>query len=351
VSTVKLSLVFCCYNVSEYLDDIYNWILNQSYSNIEVIFVEDSSTDNTKEKLYDLFIDPRMRIIENEHNLGLSESRNVGLRNASGEYIGFPDPDDMFALNWLQEIATAINSYSPEVIITGMREDYENGEKLEFSKDIISKYSGYIQSEFDSVLVDLEQTMLFGYMNNKFYNRELLLANNITCKKMALKEDFDFNINVFNLVENYYILNKPYYFYKKRRNGNTLTAKFVSEYFSIHENSVFLLKELLESKAPLSAQSKKLLVNRFFRYLLSAIERNTNVKSNLSLAQQVNWVKEILLDKKYNWFFERKHDLTGKFIFIKPFLKQNLVFVLVIIGYILNITKGKLPVVFAKIKS
>ena len=84
MSNIKLSLIFCCYNVSKYLDEVYKWLCEQPYQNIEVIFVEDCATDDTKEKLLSLIQDPRMRIIENAKNLGLSESRNVGLKYATG---------------------------------------------------------------------------------------------------------------------------------------------------------------------------------------------------------------------------------------------------------------------------
>ena len=144
MSNIKLSLIFCCYNVSKYLDEIYKWLCEQPYQNIEVIFVEDCATDDTKEKLFSLIQHPRMRIIENAKNSGLSESRNVGLKYATGDYVGFPDPDDIFELNWLSEIAKIAEEYSPKVIITGMREDYENNDKLDCSKNIISSYYVYI---------------------------------------------------------------------------------------------------------------------------------------------------------------------------------------------------------------
>ena len=102
---MKLSLIFCCYNVSKYLDGIYKWLCEQPYQNIEVIFVEDCATDDTKERLFSLVHDPRMKIVENPRNLGLSESRNIGLKHATGDYVGFPDPDDQFDANWLLEIA------------------------------------------------------------------------------------------------------------------------------------------------------------------------------------------------------------------------------------------------------
>ncbi|WP_049009111.1 glycosyltransferase family 2 protein [Citrobacter koseri] len=350
MSATKLTLVFCCYNVSQYLDGIYNWLVTQPFENIEVIFVEDCSTDDTKNKLSLLINDQRMRIIQNPVNLGLSESRNVGLSHATGKYVGFPDPDDMFDLNWLVDISEAIDSDSPPVIISGMREDYENEGVSEYSKNILSKYSGFVTDNYIDALLDLEETMLFGYMNNKFYNTDFLLRNKILCKTMALKEDFELNIRVFEKINSFYILNSPYYFYKKRRDGNTLTSKYVPDYFDIHQNSVFMLKTLIESKTQLTGKSKTLLVNRFFRYLLSAVERNSSPKSGLTLSEQIEWVKKIELESKYKWFFENIDFLSGKLKVLKPIFSYNKAWILVSVGYILKLTKNKLPVIFVKMK-
>lgn len=348
----KLSLVFCCYNVSRYLDGIYKWLCEQPYQNIEVIFVEDCATDDTKEKLFSLVHDSRMIIIENSKNLGLSESRNVGLRYATGEYVGFPDPDDQFDTNWLVEIADIISNTHSSVIITGMREDYETNGKIEFSKNVVSQFSGLVTSNhiFDA-LVDLEQTFLLGYMNNKFYNREFLIKNNFSCKSLALKEDFEFNINIFNKLNSFYILNKPYYFYKKRTNGNTLTAKFVSEYWDIHIDTLIQFKSLLERyHSNLPKQAEVLLVNRFVRYFLSAIERNTNISANMSFLEQCKWINLALSNKKYNYFLQRLELLPGRMKFVKYFLNVNSSFFLAMLGNIIRYLKSNFPIFFAKLK-
>ena len=349
---MKLSLIFCCYNVSKYLDGIYKWLCEQPYQNIEVIFVEDCATDDTKERLFSLVHDPRMKIIENPRNLGLSESRNIGLRHATGDYVGFPDPDDQFDTNWLLEIADISKNNSINVIITGMREDYETNDKLEFSKDIISKFSGGItRNNIFDALVDLEQSFLLGYMNNKFYNREFLIENKFSCKSLALKEDFEFNINVFSKVDSLYILNKPYYFYKKRTNGNTLTSKFVPEYFDIHMDTLLQFKSLLEVyQSNLSKQSEILLVNRFVRYFLSSIERNTSKSACLTFNDQKEWIESIFSNSKYNYFLERLDLITGKIKIIECIFSARFSWLLVILGNIIKYLKANLPILFAKLK-
>lgn len=350
MNNVKISLVFCCYNVSSYLDDIYSWLRQQPYENIEVVFVEDCSTDDTKDKLYSIVNDPRMRIIENKKNMGLSESRNIGLSNVTGEYVGFPDPDDMFANDWLVNVAIAAECKRPEVIISGMREDYENDNVIEYSKDIVSNYNGLIEDGFEVALLDLERTMLFGYMNNKLYKTDFLIRNNIICKTMALKEDFDFNIEVFKRIDVFYIINKPVYFYKKRRNGNTLTSKFVPEYFDIHEKSVFAFIELLENKSELTNEAQEHLVNRFYRYFLSAVERNMDERSTLSLSEQNQWIKNVLNNPRYAYFLSRNQLINGKFRYVSFIFRPQASVLLIILARFIKMIKNRSPILFAKLK-
>lgn len=94
----KISVIIPVYNVEMYLTKCIESVINQTYNNIEIILVDDGSTDKSG-KICDYFSkrDSRIKVIHKE-NGGLSDARNVGLQNASGDYIAFVDSDD-----WLEE--------------------------------------------------------------------------------------------------------------------------------------------------------------------------------------------------------------------------------------------------------
>ncbi|MDO4626297.1 MAG: glycosyltransferase family 2 protein [Pasteurellaceae bacterium] len=344
----KISLIFACYNVSQYLQELYRLLISQPYQNIEIIFVEDCSPDNTLEIL-ESFTDSRIKLIKNEKNQGAAISRNIGISHATGEYIWFPDPDDLFNVNLISESADILKTYSPSVLICGMREEYELNGKLEYTKDIISLFSGKINNNFSDVLVDLEKTFLFGYTNNKFYNSSIVLQNNLRNKPLALKEDFEFNIQFFSLINDFYILNKPYYFYKKRNNGS-LTNKFVKEYFDIHMDSIFQFKKLMENKYGMNKNVESILVNRFVRYFLSAAERNANPASGLTLTEQNKWTYMVLSNQKYHYFLSNLDLLVGRMRVLRHFLSARYSWVIVLFGNSMKYLKSGLPVLFAKLK-
>ena len=119
MTNIKISLIFACYNVSQYLQELYQLVITQPYQNIEIIFVEDCSTDNTKEILRS-FTDERVKLIENSKNQGAAISRNIGITCATGDYVWFPDPDDLFDKMLITEAADILEQISPSVLICGM---------------------------------------------------------------------------------------------------------------------------------------------------------------------------------------------------------------------------------------
>ena len=133
MNNTKISLIFACYNVSQYLDKLFHLLATQPYQNIEIIFVEDCSIDDTRNKLLTLD-NPRVKVILNEKNIGAANSRNRGIEEATGDYIWFPDPDDLFDAKLLPKVGSVISEFNPDVISIGMQERYEIDGKLSYKK-------------------------------------------------------------------------------------------------------------------------------------------------------------------------------------------------------------------------
>ena len=346
---MKISLIFACYNVSKYLDDLYELLILQSYKEIEIIFVEDYSTDDTRNKLL-MLNDPRVKVILNEKNIGAANSRNRGIEEATGDYIWFPDPDDLFDDKLLPKVGSVISEFNPDVISIGMQERYEIDGKISYTKNIVSEFEGFITTNFNPVLVNLEETFLFGYTNNKFYKKEIIDKYHIKNEHQALKEDFEFNIKVFNMISNFYILNEPLYFYMKRNNGS-LTAKFVPDYFSIHMKTLSSFIKLLQVRGELNQNAIELVVNRFIRYTLSAIERNTSPNANLTLKAQKDWIiGSVYNQEQFKLMVNNAYLVSKKQKPIYFLLKYKISSLLVLLGNFVKLVKSKLPILFTKLK-
>lgn len=111
-----VSVVSPCYNVERYLSRFLECVLSQTYKNIEIILVDDGSTDNTGYILDDIASkDPRVSIIH-KSNGGCSSARLTGIKRASGEYIYSCDPDDYMELNCIQALVDTANASGADII-------------------------------------------------------------------------------------------------------------------------------------------------------------------------------------------------------------------------------------------
>lgn len=112
-----ISVVIPIYNVEKYLENCINSVLNQTYSNIEVILVDDGSPDNCG-KICDLYAkkDSRIKVIHKE-NGGLSDARNCGLLNSTGKYVTFIDSDDDVTLDYVEYLYNLIKKYNTKMSI------------------------------------------------------------------------------------------------------------------------------------------------------------------------------------------------------------------------------------------
>ncbi len=113
----KISVILPAYNSEKYLGIAIKSILNQSFSNFELIIIDDGSTDNTSFVIKS-FIDPRIIYIKNEKNLGLSKSFNIGINRSTGEYIARMDADDISVLDRFQKQIGFLEK-NPDIGIVG----------------------------------------------------------------------------------------------------------------------------------------------------------------------------------------------------------------------------------------
>ena len=128
-----VSIVVPIYNTKKYLHICIESILSQTYHNLEIILVDDGSTDDS-DKLIDNFAktDKRIKTIH-QKNAGLSSARNTGLKNATGEYVTFIDSDDYIDLKMVEHMVNALNDTQASIICCSFKEIYPSGKTIGFS--------------------------------------------------------------------------------------------------------------------------------------------------------------------------------------------------------------------------
>ena len=125
-----VSIVVPVYNVEKYLKKSIESILNQTYDNLEVLLVDDGSTDSSGE-ICDSFIkvDSRIRVFHKE-NGGLSDARNFGIEHMKGQYVSFIDSDDYISKDYVWKLYSSIKNNDSEVSICSFSLVDETGEKI-----------------------------------------------------------------------------------------------------------------------------------------------------------------------------------------------------------------------------
>jgi glycosyltransferase involved in cell wall biosynthesis len=129
-----VSVIITCYNYGKYLAGCIESALSQTYRNIEVIIVNDGSTDNSDEIMVKYLSDPRIRYIKRK-NAGQANAKNTGIRNAKGAFLAFLDADDLWDSTKLEKQIPLFSYPTVGVVYSIARYIDENGSSVEFTVD------------------------------------------------------------------------------------------------------------------------------------------------------------------------------------------------------------------------
>lgn len=214
----KISVIVPVYNVEAYLKKCVDSLINQSYSNIEVILINDGSTDSSGQ-LCDFLAqkDNRIKVFHKE-NGGLSDARNYGVNKASGEYIGFVDSDDYIHKDMYQHLYTRIMEEDADVSECNFSIVYENKIKYvtEEEYDLVLNQEEYLQEY-------LSMKKLYGATCARLIKTSI--AKQIQFPVGKVYEDMYYALELIQVAKKYVITSKPYYYYLVRL-GSITNEKF-----------------------------------------------------------------------------------------------------------------------------
>ena len=134
-----ISIIVPIYNTAKYLPRCLNSIIHQTYQNLEIILVNDGSTDNSSEISEEYHQkDSRIKLIY-QKNQGLSAARNTGIKKATGDYLTFVDSDDEIMPKMIEKMLFALQSNHSDIVICSFKEKYPNGKTTHFSQKYSAK--------------------------------------------------------------------------------------------------------------------------------------------------------------------------------------------------------------------
>lgn len=230
-----LSIIIPVYNASIYLQQCVNSILSQADLDIEIILVDDGSSDDSG-RICDYFseTDSRVRTFH-QPNAGASIARNVGLNHASGEWISFVDADDWVAPNYIRSFKDIKNK--ADITFFPIYETYPNGEQ---KIRCLPEKSAVSRDDIEQCLFHLKYGNvgdIFGWTVAKFIRSSIIRDNHIRfVPELVFREDEIFTMDVCRYVKSVQVLETPLYNYRILDTGLTSKGMQPTDYLLLATN-------------------------------------------------------------------------------------------------------------------
>lgn len=326
-----ISIIVPVYNVEPYLDKCLNSIVSQTYKNIEIIIINDGSTDNSYDicKLYECK-DNRIKLI-NQENKGLSDARNVGIMNSSADYITFVDSDDYISKDFVTSLYETMLEYNADIVVCNYKKVYKNNNtkvnlKSKKNKKSIKHYSN----------IEAVEDILSGnfYLNNvvwnKLFKKSLFLDNDVLFPSKKIYEDTFVMYKLFYYSNTIILLNEVLYYYLIRA-GSITKQKYNTRMLDIldvlKEQKKFILDKNLDINIDLIE------IKTFIRILYSMIYSRYNGFDKKNIIESIyHNRKKYYFSKNVTNFIKLKTFIILNFYFLFEFLVK-------IKGYIKKLVK------------
>ncbi|MBL3519175.1 iron-containing alcohol dehydrogenase [Arcobacter lanthieri] len=239
---LKISVIVPVFNTEKYLKKCLNSIINQTFKNIEIIIIDDGSTDGSLEiirKYQNQYTN--IRLFETK-NIGSGAARNIGIRNSKADYITFIDSDDSVEVNMLQELYNEARYNNSDMVFSKYQKVYEYSDKLYEPLPLT-----YTKHE---ILKNLITFNLPSFMWRILYNKELFFENNLFfIEKNIYNEDTYLLLRLVHKAKSISFVDKVFYYWLTREGSktNSISEKHIEDItFVLKENLDYILDNNIE---------------------------------------------------------------------------------------------------------
>lgn len=269
-NTKVISVIIPVYNVEAYIRRCVDSILGQTYTNLEIILVDDGSTDSSPE-ICDEYaqLDSRVKVIHKE-NGGVSSARNYGLKESSGEYLTFVDSDDYLESTCFEKMYRGMEENDVDMVVVGWKDQNDK-------EGFINKY---INRECCRVFEqnELPSLIFFATVWGHLFRRKDVISNFFD-ENIFYGEDTLFAIKAFfgKPGKRIFVIGAPLYIYKQDREDSALNLPFNEKMFSKINalNQILDCVRLYANSLDFAKKSRK---SEFFELYLKILDTNNKKK-------------------------------------------------------------------------
>ena len=309
-----ISVIITVYNTAPYLNKCFDSVFSQNCDYLEIIIVNDGSTDNSLEICEAYKQKYENVIIIDKKNGGASDARNAGLKVANGDYIHFIDSDDFLIYDKLYEdIKSIAKAHAPDIIFS-LNKEYTNIDYIEYGKMPLYNSDGFFEGD---VLLDVlknKYVMTLTCPVNKMFSKELLIKNDLFFTLNIDHEEDEWLPRVISCAKNAFFFNKFIYGVRVGRAGsisNTINEEILarrgrSKMYIADTGIKYMLSKNLDYK------TLQYIAEHYWEYMIDAVLNTQNLTDKKLKSDNYNYIKGRKdFFKNYKLLTSRNHRTMG----------------------------------------
>ena len=244
----KISVIVPVYNVKPYLEKCMRTIMEQTYPNLEIIMVDDGSTDGTSALCDQIAKEDSRIVVIHKKNGGLSDTRNAGLDICTGEFISFIDSDDYIEPDMYECMMEEMKDKSVSIVAVGFMVTEPDGKMHVMGAQRREKLT-----KEEAFMNIFEKNELFPSSVNKLYRRYLF--DNLRFRKGIINEDTEIIPKILNICDSIVLLDKALYHYVLRKGSITQSEFTLKDYegTAVYDTAIRVCKSCYPSLLPYAA--------------------------------------------------------------------------------------------------
>ncbi|MFA7658463.1 MAG: glycosyltransferase [Candidatus Gastranaerophilaceae bacterium] len=237
---MKLSVIIPVHNGEKHLERCLKSIVNQTFADMEIIIVNDGSTDDSRQ-ICENFVEFDKRIVLiNQANKGLSGARNAGITIAKGDYVGFVDGDDWVDLNFFEKLYDTAINHTADIAVADFIREYPHSQKHRLK---LKEEKVYFNTPEKYAVCRMHKE---GCVWNKIYKRNLIEENGLRFEEGVFYEDREFTAKILHYSNKLVTAENTYYHYFVNNNSitrNRKTKKQKQDYIRAKQKVLEFIKE------------------------------------------------------------------------------------------------------------
>ena len=346
-----VSIITPMYNAEKTVTKMLESVLAQDYQNIEVIVIDDDSTDGSVSIVSNLNKKySNLKLVISDENIGPGPAKNMGMDLVKGKYFTFVDSDDWLEKNAITKMVNAALSDNSDVVVAGYNQDYlKDDDSLDYTIKVLPPA---LKSNIFSndIFAELDSSKTFSFCWQKLYKTSIIREYNVAFPPMMHSEDFFFNIEYFTHVNKISIIHDAFYHYTKPKRQTLTTNDYLPGFYDLIIQRYIASRDFCIRRGCFEGYARSHIGNIHIKHMMSALSYNRSPKSGMNYFSRLMFTRKMLKDETCIEAIENSVKDSHSAVILNTIMKTKSAFVIQSFADIMWIIKNKFLWIFDKVK-